>query len=60
MGGVTISSRLDHRIAMSYLVLGMASQEPVSVDDGGPIETSFPGFLSLMNNLGADMKEAEV
>ncbi len=56
-GGVTISSRLDHRIAMSYLVLGMVSQEPVTVDDGGPIETSFPGFIQLMNGIGAKMDE---
>ena len=58
-GGVTIASRLDHRIAMSYLVLGMASQKTITVDDGGPIETSFPGFLDLMNGLGADMEEAK-
>lgn len=58
-GGVTIASRLDHRIAMSYLILGMASARPISVDDGGPIETSFPGFLDLMNRLGASMEPGE-
>ncbi|MBT3989768.1 MAG: 3-phosphoshikimate 1-carboxyvinyltransferase [Rhodospirillaceae bacterium] len=57
-GGVTIASQLDHRIAMSYLVLGLASENPVTIDDGSPIETSFPGFLGLMNKLGATMAEA--
>ncbi len=57
-GGCTIASRLDHRIAMSYLVLGLASENPIAVDDGGPIETSFPGFIELMNGLGANMEPA--
>jgi 3-phosphoshikimate 1-carboxyvinyltransferase len=52
-GGVTISARLDHRIAMSYLVLGMVSAEPVRIDDGATIDTSFPGFAAMMNGLGA-------
>jgi 3-phosphoshikimate 1-carboxyvinyltransferase len=52
-GGATISTKLDHRIAMSFLVLGMASDKPVSVDDGSPIATSFPGFVPMMNKLGA-------
>ena len=56
MGGVTIASQLDHRIAMSYLVLGLVSKNPISIDDAGPIETSFPGFINLMNQLGANMK----
>ena len=43
---------------MSYLVLGLASENPVTIDDGSPIETSFPGFLGLMNKLGATMAEA--
>ena len=55
-GGVTLASRLDHRIAMSYLILGMASESPITVDDGGPIETSFPGFQKLLNDLGANME----
>jgi 3-phosphoshikimate 1-carboxyvinyltransferase len=37
---------------MSFLVLGLASREPVAVDDGTPIDTSFPGFAALMNGLG--------
>ena len=51
-GGASVATALDHRIAMSFLVLGMASQEPVVVDDGAPIDSSFPGFVALMNGLG--------
>ncbi|WP_370227858.1 3-phosphoshikimate 1-carboxyvinyltransferase [Cognatishimia sp.] len=52
-GGGTCESQLDHRIAMSFMVMGMATQKPVSVDDGGPIATSFPIFETLMDQLGA-------
>lgn len=52
-GGATIATAMDHRIAMSFLVLGTASEEPVQVDDGSFIDTSFPGFVTLMNGLGA-------
>jgi 3-phosphoshikimate 1-carboxyvinyltransferase len=55
-GGVTVASRLDHRIAMSFLCLGLASRLPVTVDDAGPIATSFPGFVNLMRGLGADIR----
>ena len=51
---------MDHRIAMSFLVLGMASAEPVAVDDSGFIDTSFPGFVDLMNSLGARISEPTV
>ncbi|MEM8651682.1 MAG: 3-phosphoshikimate 1-carboxyvinyltransferase [Pseudomonadota bacterium] len=54
-GGETVSTHLDHRIAMSFLVMGMASEKPVSVDDGSVMETSFPGFVQLMNNLGGQI-----
>ena len=54
-GGATCASQLDHRIAMSFLILGMAAQNPVSVDDGGPIATSFPIFEPLMQALGAQV-----
>lgn len=57
-GGAKIAVNLDHRIAMAFLVFGMASREPVGVDDASPIDTSFPGFASLMNGLGAKI-EAE-
>ena len=52
-GGCTIATNLDHRIAMAFLVLGMTSTEPVAIDDAGPIDTSFPSFVALMNGLGA-------
>ena len=52
-GGATVASWLDHRIAMSFLVLGLASERPVTVDDDRPIETSFPGFADAMGGLGA-------
>jgi 3-phosphoshikimate 1-carboxyvinyltransferase len=56
-GGVEVASHLDHRIAMSFLVLGMAAQFPIKVDDVGPIDTSFPGFQILMESLGATLVE---
>ncbi len=57
-GGATAASQLDHRIAMSFMVMGMASQRPMSVDDGSPIATSFPVFESLMSALGAQIVRA--
>jgi len=55
-GGQGCVSHLDHRIAMSFLVMGMAAQAPVSVDDASPIATSFPVFEPLMARLGADIR----
>ncbi len=52
-GGAFIKTALDHRIAMSFLVLGTVTDEPVTVDDAEPIKTSFPNFVTLMNDLGA-------
>ncbi|QFU09463.1 3-phosphoshikimate 1-carboxyvinyltransferase [Rhodobacteraceae bacterium THAF1] len=52
-GGATVAARLDHRIAMAFLCLGMASAKPVMVDDATPIATSFPIFERLMGDLGA-------
>ncbi len=57
-GGGTAAARLDHRIAMSFMVMGMASQSPVSVDDGQPIATSFPIFEPLMTGLGATIERS--
>ena len=54
-GGGVCASHLDHRIAMSFMVLGMAAQNPVHVDDGAPIATSFPIFEPLMSGLGAQV-----
>jgi 3-phosphoshikimate 1-carboxyvinyltransferase len=55
-GGGTCETFLDHRIAMSFMCLGMASQKPVKIDDGGPIATSFPIFEKLMGDLGAQIR----
>src|SRR3954452_5866944 len=52
-GGGLIATRLDHRIAMAFLVLGLATREPVRIDDARPIATSFPDFVPLMQRLGA-------
>jgi len=52
-GGADVAAHDDHRIAMSFLVLGLASRNPVSVDSAGMIATSFPGFAPLMRSLGA-------
>ncbi len=54
-GGATCATHLDHRIAMSFLILGLVSQQPISVDDGSPIATSFPVFEELMRGLGASI-----
>lgn len=52
-GGGTVATHLDHRIAMSFLIMGLASREPVTVDDTSMVATSFPEFLSIMQGLGA-------
>ncbi|MBM3732835.1 MAG: 3-phosphoshikimate 1-carboxyvinyltransferase [Acidimicrobiia bacterium] len=57
-GRTRIAVNLDHRIAMAFLVLGMASRDGVAIDDARPIETSFPGFVALMNGLGARLEPA--
>jgi 3-phosphoshikimate 1-carboxyvinyltransferase len=54
-GGATCATHIDHRIAMAFLVLGLASKKPVSVDDGSPIATSFPVFETLLAGLGASI-----
>jgi 3-phosphoshikimate 1-carboxyvinyltransferase len=57
-GGGTVTTHLDHRIAMSFLVMGLASDQPVTVDDGNVMATSFPGFRSFMEGLGARFEDA--
>ncbi len=52
-GGGTVATHMDHRIAMSALVLGIVAAAPVTVDDAGFIDTSFPDFIGLMNAIGA-------
>jgi 3-phosphoshikimate 1-carboxyvinyltransferase len=59
LGGATIAVNLDHRIAMAFLVLGMASTDAVAVDDAEAIDTSFPGFVQLMNRLGAKISTTD-
>ena len=60
IGGGTVATHLDHRIAMSFLVLGLAADAPVTVDDGTVIATSFPTFQELIRELGGDLSPAEV
>lgn len=55
LGGGTVATHLDHRIAMSFLVMGLASEKPVTVDDRAMIATSFPEFMDLMAGLGAQI-----
>jgi 3-phosphoshikimate 1-carboxyvinyltransferase len=54
-GGAEVKTHMDHRIAMSALVMGLASENPVHVDDSAFIATSFPGFVELMHSIGADL-----
>jgi len=54
-GGTLVATHLDHRIAMSFLILGLNSKKTISIDDGRVIETSFPEFTDLMNSLGAQI-----
>ncbi|GAB5470446.1 MAG: 3-phosphoshikimate 1-carboxyvinyltransferase [Rhodospirillales bacterium] len=55
-GGGLVASQMDHRIAMSFLVFGLAAERPVTLDDSSFIETSFPGFAALMQDLGAKLE----
>jgi len=54
-GGGPITTHLDHRIAMSFAVAGLASREGVEIDDMRPVATSFPGFTGLLESLGAEI-----
>ena len=56
-GGALVAAKLDHRIAMAFLVLGGAARKPVRIDDGETIATSFPSFVKLMNRLGTRIAE---
>jgi 3-phosphoshikimate 1-carboxyvinyltransferase len=51
-GGGVVATLMDHRLAMSALVLGLGSMDGVAADDAGFIDTSFPGFVALMTSLG--------
>lgn len=58
-GGGTVKTHLDHRIAMSFLVMGLAAEKPVTVDDQTMIATSFPEFMGLMTGMGAKIEVLE-
>ena len=55
IGGGFVATHMDHRLAMSALVIGLGSEQPVKIDDGSFIATSFPDFIALMRGLGADI-----
>ncbi|GAB5378561.1 MAG: 3-phosphoshikimate 1-carboxyvinyltransferase [Acuticoccus sp.] len=56
VGGGTVTTHLDHRIGMSFLILGLAADEGVAIDDHSVIATSFPGFVPLLEGLGATIE----
>jgi 3-phosphoshikimate 1-carboxyvinyltransferase len=55
-GGATIAAQLDHRIAMSFAVLGGVARAPVVIRGAETIATSFPGFVELYNRIGAEIE----
>lgn len=55
-GGASIATQGDHRIAMAFLVLGLAAEQSVEIDEAEMISTSFPGFVDVMQSLGADIQ----
>ena len=55
-GNVTIKSKLDHRIAMSFLCLGLITENPIKVLNTDTINSSFPSFFEIMNEIGANLK----
>lgn len=57
-GGAEIKTHMDHRIAMSFLILGMVAEKPIIVDDSEMIGTSFPGFIELVNQVGGKLQNA--
>ncbi|RCS24986.1 3-phosphoshikimate 1-carboxyvinyltransferase [Phyllobacterium salinisoli] len=59
LGGGTVETHLDHRIAMSFLVMGFVTEKPVTIDDSAMIATSFPEFMDLMAGLGARIETVE-
>ena len=58
-GGATVETHGDHRVAMAHLVMGLAAEQPISVDEPGMIATSFPDFEALMRGLGAEIGALE-
>ena len=55
-GGNLVSTKHDHRIAMSFLCLGLISEDPIKVLDTDTINSSFPSFIEIMNKIGANLK----
>jgi 3-phosphoshikimate 1-carboxyvinyltransferase len=55
LGGGTVATHMDHRIAMAFLVMGLASEKPVAIDDASFIATSFPGYVAMMRGLGGGL-----
>ncbi len=55
-GGGEVKTHMDHRIAMSFLMMGLASEKPVAIDDASFVATSFPDFVGLMRGVGADIR----
>ena len=55
-GGASGATDGDHRIAMAFLALGLAAEEPIEVDQAEMIATSFPGFVEVMKSIGADIQ----
>lgn len=58
-GGCTVATEMDHRVAMSFLVLGLAAGKPIWIDDAAPIATSYPGFTSDLEHLGARIERKD-
>ena len=56
-GGGLVKTHLDHRIAMSFAVAGQATKGGLAIDDMSPVATSFPGFVGMMQGLGAEISE---
>ena len=57
-GGITVDACHDHRIAMSFLTLGLITEDAMTVQGAETIATSFPNFVDLMNEIGADIQKA--
>jgi 3-phosphoshikimate 1-carboxyvinyltransferase len=57
LGGGQVATHMDHRIAMAFLMMGLASEKPVGIDDSSFIATSFPGFVDMMRGLGGELGE---
>ena len=57
-GNLTINSKLDHRIAMSFLCMGLITEDRIKVEDTDTINSSFPSFFEIMKKIGADLKYA--